>query len=351
MLESLHNRKKVSDEESLLVHIGESKEIESLSVDRYTIIRNQSINTSECCASFGVPTQLGIKVLTDSKKLAEEIELAAKDKENTISTIDLVYLTKKNIDPVNESEISPRPISKGVLGDLVVDQSLTQYGLAGPDKFGSVESVLFGIYSFERAEGGFLGMHAAQIYDRKNGVNHVVIGDSGMGKSTLAQFLENIKPDRFEVLADDWVEFNQNQNGVRPVSMTFGSNDDTLNNELVISNKRVGAKFTSFGKNFHTYDSTENAAENIGSVIQLYDPLFKSTDEEMIAYFTKLNRHIPFITQAAKEIDLLPPKVNGRLKSILQGYSRLRNHESFLVLDLNGLDINQKIGKILNVLG
>jgi len=164
MLESLHNRKQVSDEENLIVPIEESKEIESPTVDRYTVIRNQPINTLECGANFDAPTQLGIKVLTDSKNLAEEIELATKTKGNAISTIDLVYLTKRNIDPLNESEIPPRPISKGVLGDLVVDQSLTQYGLAGPDKFGSVESVLFGIYSFERAKEGFLGIHAAQIY-------------------------------------------------------------------------------------------------------------------------------------------------------------------------------------------
>ena len=350
MFESVNNIKNSQDEKKLVIATDESGEIENPSIDRHTIIRNRPINTMECGADIVVPTGLSIEIVTDSEKLAEEIQLVSGNQERTQSTIDFVYLTKRNIDSVEESEIPPRPISKGVLGDLVVDRSLSQYGLSGPDKFGSVEGVLFGIYSFERAKRGFLGVHAAQIYDSKKHLNHIVIGNSGMGKSTLAQFLENIEPGRFEVIADDWVEFDPDQKKVRPVSMTFGSTDNTLNNDLLVTNNRINAKFTSFGKNFYTYGGIKNKPENIGAIIQLQDPTFELTTEGMIAYFIKLNRHIPFLTQADKETEFLPEEVNDRLRNILNGYSKLIKHRSFSVLDLNGLDINKKIGQILSIL-
>ena len=76
---------------------------------------------------------------------------------NQKPAIEFVYLTKNPIPKLSDSEII-RPITKDNLGDLVVDSNFKQYAISGPDKFGSLESILFGIYSLERSKEIFLGL-------------------------------------------------------------------------------------------------------------------------------------------------------------------------------------------------
>lgn len=107
--------------------------------ERHTLIRESRINAIECGANFEIDTSLGIKVFTDSEKLAKEVDLALKNfSTKDDAGVEFVYLTKNKIPKSDEFEIQPRPISAGILGDLVVDKNLTQYCLSGPDKFGSL---------------------------------------------------------------------------------------------------------------------------------------------------------------------------------------------------------------------
>jgi|SRR3989339_651843 len=308
--------------------IHEEKEI--FISERRTLTRENKINAVECGASFEIDTSLGIKVFTDSEKLAKEVDLALKKlSTNNNLGVELIYLTKNKIPKVDEFEIQPRPISAGILGDLVVDRNLTQYGLSGPDKFGSLESVLFGIYAFERAEKGFLGLHAAQIYDNKNRVNHILIGNSGIGKSTVSQLFQNRNPERFTVLGDDWVEIDPSLEYIEPISTTFGSHGGSVTNDLTKENKGVRDKFTSFGKIFYTYDIIKNSNNKLGAVILMLGKKQENTKGSLREYFIDSNRHIPFIDQINIKDIVLPLKVKNRLQNIISGFDRLTKSKSF----------------------
>lgn len=306
------------------------KEGEIIIPERHTLTRENRINSVECGANFEIDTSLGIKVFTDSEKLAKEVDLALKNfsvKNN--SGVEFIYLTKNKIPKADEFEIQPRSISAGILGDLVVDKNLTQYGLSGPDKFGSLESVLFGIYAFERAEKGFLGLHAAQIYDNKNRVSHILIGNSGIGKSTVSQLFQNRNPERFTVLSDDWVEIDPSLEYVEPISTTLGSHEGSVTNDLTEENKRVSDKFTSFGKNFYTYDTIKNPNNKLGSIILMLGKDQVNDEDSLRQYFIDSSRHVPFIDQSNLKGIVLPIKIKNRLENIFSGLDRLAKKKSF----------------------
>lgn len=312
------------DNSQRIVH--EEKEL--IIPERHTLIRENRINATECGANFKVNTSLGIKVLTDSEKLATKVGLVLKNfSANNNADIEFVYLTKSKIPKADEFEIQPRAISTGILGDLVVDKDLTQYCLSGPDKFGSLESVLFGIYAFERAEKGFLGLHAAQIYDNKNHVSHLLIGNSGIGKSTISQLFQNKNPERFTVLSDDWVEIDSSQEYVRPISTTFGSHEGSITNDLTEENQRVSDKFTSFGKNFYTHDPIKNPNNRLGSIILMLEKDYQN--DGLRQYFLDSSKHIPFIDQINLKGIVLTVKIKNRLENILSGFDRLVKNKSF----------------------
>lgn len=298
--------------------------------ERHTLIRESRINAIECGANFEIDTSLGIKVFTDSEKLAKEVDLALKNfSTKDDAGVEFIYLTKNKIPKFDEFEIQPRPISVGILGDLVVDKNLTQYCISGPDKFGSLESVLFGIYSFERAEKGFLGLHAAQIYDNKKRVSHILIGNSGIGKSTVSQLFQNNNPGRFTVLSDDWVEIDPSLEYVEPVSTTLSSHEGSVTNDLNEENRRVSDKFTSFGKNFYTYDVLKNPNNRLGSIILMLDKNNKNETTSLREYFIDSSRHIPFIDQISLKGAVLPIKIKSRLDNIISGFDRLAKNKSF----------------------
>ncbi|HBD92840.1 MAG TPA: hypothetical protein DC057_01560 [Spirochaetia bacterium] len=331
--------------------IIEIEENNPLFADRHTMIRGNKIESTEYGADFHVDTSLGIKISTDSEKLAREIEsVFSAGNVQSKPAIEFIYLTKRGISATDTSEILPKPISVGILGDLVVDETLTQYILAGSDKFGSLESVLFGIYSFERAREGFLGLHATQIYDSKKHVSHIITGSSGVGKSTVAQLLERLQPGRFIVLADDWVEIDPSQNNVRPISTAFGSRAGTLADEMISLNPRIKDKFTSFGKNFYTHEGIKSPTEVIGSIILLLDSEYEHSKKGMVDYFINSNHHIPFMTQIRTEASILPFSIINRLENMLLNFSKLQKNKNFSAINITSEDIYQNVFNILKLI-
>jgi len=321
--------------------------------ERRTVIRESKLSTVECAADFVVPTTMGIRVYSDSEKLAKETEQAfGVSNKYAVPTVDFVYLTKSNIKPIIRTEKPTRPIEVGILGDLVVDTTLTQYALSGPDKFGSLESVLFGIRSFEQIEKGLLGLHAAQIFDNKYNKNHVFIGGSGTGKSTLVQFLEMSDPGRYTVIADDWVEIDTKHGVVQPVSTTFGSRTDTLTSGLILDNGRAEGKFTSFGKDFFMKDQKQNPHNSLGLIVMLEKPNQSNLGhrEQDWDLFVESNRHIPFITQY-RELDNLPQMVQKRLTNLYSLYQELRSNKNYTLIQYdNGADISKSVEGVLELL-
>lgn len=323
---------------------SESREIQSRSGDRYTKIRTERVNPSEIGAGFKVETSLGITVYTDSEELSEQVEKTFPIVEKVTQTREIVYLTKNLIAPIDDSELQPRPIDVGSLGDLCVDKTLSQYTISGPVKLGSLESIMFGIKSFDDLENDKLGLHASLIYDKRNDVNHIIIGASGTGKSTLAQFLENSHPERFIVLADDWVEIDSSVKHVGPVSTTFGYRQGTLVASLVRDNSRIEGEFESFGKTFAPHEGAGEFSDKIGSIFILSDEGIEPFDD-----FSQSNRHIPFLTQFQSEFEFLTPQVQARLIKLRNIYRTILKDRNTVVLGNQKIDINRRVFQVLNI--
>ncbi len=85
--------------------------------DRSTKIREYDSNLIESGACFEVANGLGIRVFTDSEKLANEIKEVFGGISVNSSYTDFVHLTKKDTYPVDIDGLLLRSIGLGVLGD------------------------------------------------------------------------------------------------------------------------------------------------------------------------------------------------------------------------------------------
>ena len=140
---------------------------------------------------------------------------------------------------------------------------------------------------------------------------------------------QNKNPDRFTVLSDDWVEIDPSLEYVEPVSTTFGSHESSVTNDLTEENKRVSNKFTSFGKNFYTYDVLKNPNNRLGSIILMLDKDHKNDMDSLREYFIDSSRHIPFVDQINLKSTILPIKIRNRLDNIISGFDHLARNKSF----------------------
>lgn len=72
--------------------------------DRYTKIRLKKVESSECRADFSVETPFGVRLVTDSEKLAKEVELSIQNlnRRKVDIHVDFLYLTKESVPKVDE---------------------------------------------------------------------------------------------------------------------------------------------------------------------------------------------------------------------------------------------------------
>lgn len=113
----------------------------------FSIIREEAVDAGEYGASYKLDAGYGIEFRTDSENLAKEVELARGNHEE-IPRGDLTYITKMDILPARPDELPPKRMEKGQPGDLLVTPDLAHYAISGPEKFGSVISIIHGISLF-----------------------------------------------------------------------------------------------------------------------------------------------------------------------------------------------------------
>lgn len=313
-------------------------------------IRKERVNPVEYSADYEVGTEIGINFFTDSSTLAENVA-STEDVGTSKDSTDLVYLTKSVILPVHD-ETQPKKIDKGMLGDLIVTPDLKHYAISGPEKYGSAISILFGISSFEKAEEGILGLHAGQIYDKKLDLNHIIIGASGQGKSTYTHLLSAQEPNRFDAVADDWVELDTNNRTVNPISKTFGSHRETVADDIISASPRITSSFESFQKKFSQPEIPKDISPRVGMIFQLYEGGLDKSDNGLLYLLSGVNSHIPFLYQFQLDDSrinvVLPKNVCSRLEAIITNYTALARGKRFEFINARKGDIHNVAARMID---
>ncbi len=238
---------------------------------------------------------LGIKIITDSDELAENLLIS---KNNELAThkdkkpITLMYLTSESLKILKDYKKVLLPMGPGSPGEIYADSTLQYFTFIGKVKYGTLISIIYGLRAFMDIDKQYLGLHSAAIYDKLLHRVHLLVGKNKVGKSTLAQMIENYD-NRFVVISDDWSEINLVNNWVRPMSPLFSPENPDI---------KYNFQFTSFGKPFYTKVGIDNETEGgkLGKIIEIV-----SNKNELLSndFFQRAMFHIPFIAQKLADND------------------------------------------------
>lgn len=204
--------------------------------------------------------------------------------------------------------------------------------------------------SFNKAETGILGLHASQVADAKWNRSHIFIGGGGKGKTTYAQLLEDLYPNRFKAIADDWVEIDTKLNGVRPVSKSISVRPGALAESMLNSmQNEPGQSFKSFGKDFYIPKPPQKPPEEIGKIFQLHSQPIDDSDQGLILLFRSFNYHIPFLSQMQFDSNLLPPNVCSKIDALCKSYIKVVRQSNFHFINVQK-DLNPVLAEIVDEL-
>lgn len=288
-------------------------------------------------------TGIGVEVVTDSEEIAEQIRICRRSSLPIDSQ--LLYLTLQETGITNPLGVKSTPMLKGVPGELAITPDLTTYALSGPVKFGTIISIAYGIRSLLDVYNFKLGLHASLLHDRYSERSHIFVGESGAGKTTTALMLQALRPDRFLLTSDDWIEVDVEAGRVSPISTTIGTTS-----EVEAMRQHLSPPFYSFGKTFYPL-SFDFLAQfrfmQLGEIINL-SPLYEGDTFEM--QLRRINNHVPFMNQDIGHLSAYPA-VKDRVEALIaEGVKLLRRGKVISnVKESNPTQLLQKIDEIIKI--
>lgn len=305
----------------------------------FAVLSEEKLTPIELGAKFEADTGLGVRVYTDSKSLAGQVMFSF-DRQFAPSLWELTYLTERSVN-LQINGLVPRRMGMGIAPILVVTTDLSHFAVSGPEKFGSLAGLVYGISSLNLIEKGILGLHGSSVLDLESDQVHILLGASGEGKSTQARLLEKRFPERFLVVGDDWVQIDPSRRLVFPVSSTVGVEGDISAAE---TEEMPGLKgeFTSFGKKFFILDRHKASFYKLGQIFQLHRGEMKKNRSSLIGLFRNFNRHIPFLNPLNGRIEDLPDGAKNRIEKIINSYLGLSQKRNFNF-------VNSRVGGIEEV--
>lgn len=305
---------------------------------------NEGVTLNEVDKIFSKDTGLGVQVLTDSEEMASQIDAVSGKSLPPCCT--LIYLTKKDTGVTTPFARRAKRIGPGTSGEMSVSEDLKTYAIAGPEKFGSLISLVYGIRSFALADQGIVGLHAAALYDKDRDRVHLIIGKSGIGKSTYAHLLEQNSP-RFEVLSDDWVEIVHENLNVIPISNVSSARDQSDLGIYLASSTKYRILFDSFGKRFYSYSpSKDYELKAVGKIIQIHNGNYTSIED----LYRRSHVNIPFMNEAlfrsGEASNFTNQAAESRVQALIRGFLYISQQENFQLIHARQGDISSVLNQI-----
>lgn len=227
---------------------------------------------------------MGINVFTDSLEMHECLGFYCTQSVND-NCPNFYYLTQEDLDFRDRDGRQLQGLQVDHPGEIYMSPDMNNFFYRGVDKFGTLISMIYGIRALRSLEENRLGLHSALLFDKRYNCVHLLIGKNRIGKSTIAQRVEEADS-RFILLSDDWNEVNLENNQVTPISVLFSPENISTDHEVA---------FNSFGKSFYwKHGIRPYPLLQVGSVIELY-----GNEAELLdgLFLQRSMAHIPLLAQ------------------------------------------------------
>ena len=232
----------------------------------------------------------GVQIVTDDPRLYQNILIATAGDKIQLPTnhkLVLYYITKDNI-PLYDELGNPlvKTMTPNDKGELYMSYDMQTFGFAGDGLFGIASSLAYGIRSFDLIESGIIGLHSSCIYDKERKKCFLLTGDGTLGKSSVVKMIEQEQPERFEMISDDWCEFDFSTGLIHPISTVYS-------NKLEVESSE-NFRFESFGKKFFRRDGQLPLGMELGGIIEILPGGYSLSSSPET--FVKISMsHIPFM--------------------------------------------------------
>lgn len=279
----------------------------------------------------------GVRILTDSTELYGNLHATKGFRgPETEHLASFRYLTKN---PVPFTGFDNRPIrglEKEYAGEIYSDVNLADFYFQGPEKFGTLISMAYGIRALKTIDVGKLGLHSSLIVDNENGAGTLIVARNRNGKSFIGQAVENTDK-RFWLASDDWNEVDLSTTTVRPVSSVFAPSE--------VDGVYV-PRFDSFGKRFYTRQPKDD--QIIRPLRRIIELESCPEDRDTEKFILKSLGHIPFFGQptshgmfldTGKAQEIARNRIRRATDAILFGYLLLRETvETIRISNIHNVD-------------
>lgn len=231
-----------------------------------------------------VANVMGINVFTDSLEMHECLGFYGTQSVND-NCPNFYYLTQRDLQFKDREGRQLQGLQIDHPGEIYMSPDMNNFYYRGIDKFGTLISMIYGIRALRSLEENRLGLHSALLFDKRYNCVHLLVGKNRIGKSTIAQRIEEADS-RFILLSDDWNEVDLENNQVTPISVLFSPENIYIDYEVA---------FNSFGKSFYwKHGIRPYPSLRIGRVIELYGNESELTDG---LFLQRSMAHIPLLAQ------------------------------------------------------